>query len=464
MSALHLAPTHPDADASRRLELLARYDGRAPRYTSYPTALQFTGEVDAELYGQWLASLDPAESISLYAHIPFCHRLCWYCGCNTRAVRKPELISAYVDNLVQELILIEAKLPGRLAVGAVHLGGGTPNILSRDDLVSLFGALKQVFRFKPGIEIAAELDPSVLTESWARAAAFHGLNRASLGVQDLSPHVQEAVNRHESFEVVERAVGWLREAGIASINLDLMYGLPRQTQADVIRTLDQILTLRPERVALFGYAHVPWAKPHQRLINAAELAGAAERLDQSEAAAQHLIAAGYVRVGLDHFALPTDSMAIGLGEGALRRNFQGYTTDGHATLLGLGASSIGRMPGGFVQNITNEVAWRDAVLEGRLPVARGVVLTDDDRFRGDLIEQLMCDLQVDLAATCARHGLTLDALAEDIQRLCALEADGVVRLVDHRLSLTDLGRPFVRMVAQVFDRRSGDPNTHSRIV
>ena len=246
-------------------------DSRAPRYTSYPTALQFSDAVDGDVYGEWLAALNPAERVSLYVHVPFCARLCWYCGCHTRVVNKASLISDYVENLIDELALVEARLPGHLTAGALHLGGGTPNMLSRDDLVRLFGALRHVFRFAPGIEISAELDPATLTESWVRAAAFHGLTRASLGVQDLAPHVQEAVNRVEPFETVARAVGWLRAAGVGSINLDLMYGLPRQTTADVRSTLDAVLTLRPERIALFGYAHVPWAKPHQRLLPEDEL-------------------------------------------------------------------------------------------------------------------------------------------------------------------------------------------------
>lgn len=451
---------HPDPIASQRLRLLERYDQRAPRYTSYPTALDFGSAVDARVYGDWLSALDPADPVSVYVHVPFCARLCWYCGCNTRVVRKPELIADYVQGLIEELILVEQRLPGRMRAGAVHLGGGTPNMLSRDDLVRLFAALRHVFPFRPGVEISAELDPGVLTESWVKAAAFHGLTRASLGVQDLAPHVQEAVNRIEPFEVIERAVGWLRQAGIASVNLDLMYGLPRQRQADVVATLDRVLTLRPERIALFGYAHVPWAKSHQKLISASELAGAEERLEQSLAAADHLIAAGYVAVGLDHFALPDDPLC----QGKLRRNFQGYTIDPYPTLIGLGASSIGRLPQGYVQNQVGELAWRADLDAGRLPVARGLILTDEDRLRGEVIERLMCDFTVDLDAVAARHGQDLAAFAVDLRSLTALRADGLVEIVGGRVAVTALGRPFVRVVAQVFDRRSNVQQRFSRAV
>ncbi len=459
--ALALA-TH--TKAASRHELLSRYDSRAPRYTSYPTALQFSGDVTGELYGEWLSALDPHEPVSIYAHIPFCNRLCWYCGCNTRVVKKQSLISEYVDYLIDELALVEAKLPGRLKAGAVHLGGGTPNTLSRDDLVRLFGVLRHVFPFAPGVEISAELDPAVLTQDWVKAAAFHGLTRASLGVQDLAPHVQEAVNRIEPFEVVARAVGWLREAQIASINLDLMYGLPRQTVDDVVATLDSILTLRPERIALFGYAHVPWARPHQKLLEESELPDAEARLEQSEAAADRLRRAGYVAIGLDHFALPSDALATGSAAGTLRRNFQGYTTDPHPTLIGLGASSIGRAPQGFVQNVSSEVAWRAAISEGRLPVARGVALTDDDRLRGDVIERLMCDFAVDLDQVAARHGVEVSVFASDKARLQVLAADGLVSLAGDRVVVTPTGRPFVRLAARVFDRRSTESDGFSRIV
>jgi len=455
------AATIPDQD---HRTLLARYDSRAPRYTSYPTALQFSNEVNAEIYGDWLAGLDPSESISLYAHIPFCDRLCWYCGCNTRVVKKQALISEYVERLIDELALVEARLPGRIRAGAVHLGGGTPNMLSRDDLVRLFGALRHVFPFAPGVEISAELDPAVLTESWVKAAAFHGLTRASLGVQDLAPHVQQAVNRVEPFEVVARAAHWLRQAGVASINLDLMYGLPKQTTSDVVATLDKVLTLRPERIALFGYAHVPWARSHQKLIREEDLADANGRFEQSQAAAERLVKAGYIAIGLDHFALPNDDLALGVAAGTLRRNFQGYTTDQHPTLIGLGASSIGRMPDGYVQNLTAEVAWRDAIAQGRLPVARGVKLTDDDRLRADLIERLMCDFQVDLGAVAALHGVSPALFGGDVAKLSDLRADGLVELRGDVVRVTEAGRPFVRLAAQAFDHRSDAKEGFSRAI
>lgn len=434
-----------------RGELIAKYDGRTPRYTSYPTAAQFDAKVTPAVARQWLADLPLDKAVSVYVHVPFCERLCWYCGCNTRATTRAELVSEYVGWLIEEMALLQAALPGRMRAREIHLGGGTPNLLSRDDMTRLFGALRGMFNVSPGAQIAAELDPAVLTEGWVRAAAYHGLSRASLGVQDLSPVVQQAVNRIEPFEVVQRAAGWLRDVGVLSLNLDLMYGLPRQTVADVQNTLDSVLTLKPERLALFGYAHVPWMKANQQLIDGSQLPGPSERLDQAEGAAERLQAEGYVRIGLDHFALPTDEMAVALAEGRLHRNFQGYTTDAAGTLLGLGVSSISRLPQGFLQNLAREKPWRDQVQAGELPIARGVALTDEDRFRGDIIEQLMCGLAVDLAEIRARHGRRADALVVEHAALRPFLSDGLATLDGELLTVTEAGRPLVRSVAAVFD-------------
>ncbi len=450
--------------ADPRQQLLERYDGNVPRYTSYPTAVEFSNAVDEDSVAGWLGEVSLEERLSVYVHIPFCKRLCWYCGCNTRAVRNRSLISDYIAFVGDELALLERALPGRPHVGAIHLGGGTPNMLSREDLGSLFRALRHVFKVSPGAEIAAELDPAVLTEAWVKAAAFHGLTRASIGVQDLSPHVQQAVNRIESFEVVQRAVGWLRDAGIASINLDLMYGLPRQRTEDVMRTLDTILTLRPERLALFGYAHVPWVKSHQKLIDQDDLPGAAERLEQSEAAASLLEAEGYVRIGLDHFALPDDPLAVAMQQKRLRRNFQGYTADPHMTLIGVGASSISSLPQGYYQNDPTELGWRRRVQEGRLPVVRGVTLTDEDRFRGAIIETLMCRREVDLDVVCAEYGRSPAELGPELEVLAGMQADGLVGLSGDTVALTPLGQPWLRSVARVFDLRSGAQSRFSRVL
>ncbi len=436
------------------LKQLISLDERAPRYTSYPTALDFSDAVGEPEYRQWLQTLPTDEPVSLYAHVPFCQTLCWYCGCNTRAVRNPEIISKYVSLLVREIEMVGRSLPGRLSSGALHLGGGTPNMLGEADLDVLFSALRRTFAIHDGADISVEIDPAVLTEDWVRAAARHGLSRASLGVQDLSPAVQAAVNRIEPFEVIQRAAGWLRRAGVRSLNFDLMYGLPLQGVAEVQATLDQILTLRPERLALFGYAHVPWARAHQRLIDETQLAGAEDRLEQSEAAAERLKAEGYVRIGLDHYAVPEDTLAVALAEHRLHRNFQGYTTDPHTTLLAFGVSAIGRLPQGYVQNFVAETEWRAAVAADRLPVRKGLALTDEDRLRAEVIETLMCDLAVDAGVICRRRGRPEDHLDSALATLAPLVDAGVARVRDRRVEITPVGRPFLRTVAKAFDARS----------
>lgn len=432
--------------------LVAKYDGRAPRYTSYPTAVQFTPAVTAETYHGWLAALDPADPVSVYLHIPFCARLCWFCGCNTRAVNNHQPVRDYIGYLMAEIDVLGAALPGRLPANAFHLGGGSPNMLSPRDLRLVFGELRRVFAFEADLEVAAELDPASLTRDWVQAAAELGLSRASLGVQNLDPQVQKAVNRIESFEEVAQAVEWLREAEVRSVNIDLMYGLPHQTSANTLATLDHILRLQPDRVALFGYAHVPWMKAHQQLIDERALPGPVARLDQSEAAAERLVAEGYVRIGLDHFALPADELCRAQIDGRLRRNFQGYTTDGAGTLLGLGASAISSLPQGYVQNISQEVGWRAAVSRGELPIARGVGVTDDDLFRGEIIERLMCDLEVDLHKVCARYRRPPSDLAEERERLVPFAHDGLIRWEGDRILVTELGRLAIRSICAVFDR------------
>lgn len=454
-----------DAGVRPTAELIAKYDGRAPRYTSYPPATQFSAQVNAETYGLWLRDLPVEQAVSLYVHIPFCARLCWYCGCNTRAVNRHEPVGDYVRLLLDEIALLGAALPGRLPVGAIHFGGGTPNMLSTGEIDAIFDRLGQVFALTADVDVAVEMDPAVLTRDWVRAAAGRGMNRASLGVQNLTPEVQAAVNRRDTFEHIADCVAWLREARIGSINIDLMYGLPHQTTANTLSTLDQLLPLRPERLALFGYAHVPWMKSHQQLIDEAALPDAQARLDQSETAAERLAAEGYVRIGLDHFALPEDPMAKAQAAGTLRRNFQGYTTDPAVTLLGMGASAIGCLPQGFVQNAAHELTWRAAVKEGRLPITRGVAVDAEDRFRAEIIERLMCDFYVDLAAVCARHGRALSDLAEDVSRLAPFIADGLAQVRGARVEVLPAGHLLVRSIAAVFDAYfSAESQRHAKAI
>jgi oxygen-independent coproporphyrinogen-3 oxidase len=346
-------------------------------------------------------------------------------------------------------------------VSHLHWGGGTPTILEPDDIRRLANDLRETFGLAEGAEFAVELDPRGFTEAHAAALAAAGVGRASLGVQDCNPEIQAAINRVQPFATNARVVDLLRGAGVRAINLDLMYGLPGQTVADVARTVELCLGLVPDRIALFGYAHVPWMKKHQRLIDESRLPGIVERWEQAEEAARRLRAAGYRMIGLDHFARADDPLAAG----HLGRNFQGYTTDAADALVGLGASAIGSLPQGYVQNAVPIGVWRTRIERGEPPTVRGIALDADDRLRRTVIERLMCDLAVDLDEVAARHDAQATVFDDDLPALVPMVADGLARLDGHRLTITEEGRPFVRIAAAAFDRylRPGETR-HARAV
>ena len=431
--------------------LIAKYDQRVPRYTSYPTAPHFTPAVDPARHAGWLWELDPAIPVSLYLHVPFCDSLCLFCGCHTTVARRTEPLIAYATTLLAEIDLLARTIGHRAAVSHVHWGGGTPTTLPADWMLTVGTRLRQHFDFLADAEIAVEVDPRTLAAESLAAMAEMGVNRASLGVQDFDPAVQRAVNRIQPYDVTAACAERLRGIGVRSLNLDLIYGLPFQTVASVAATVRQALALRPDRVAVFGYAHVPWMKKHQSLLSDESLPGPLERFEQREAADAELVAAGYVAVGLDHYALPEDSMATAAGSDRLRRNFQGYTTDDAGTLLGLGASSISALPQGYTQNLPSVPAWRDAVRADTLPTARGVALTDDDRLRRSVIEQLMCTMQVDLVAMAEAHGADPAPLLAAGPGLVDQAKDGLVEWDGRRIRVTALGKPFMRATAALFD-------------
>lgn len=445
--------------------LAEKYDRAVPRYTSYPTAPHFRPMADDATYRGWLDELDPAQPLSLYFHIPFCDEMCWFCGCYTKIVNRYEPVRRYLDALEAEIALIADALSGPFRAQHLHWGGGSPTMLQAPDWLELTERLRRAFTLTADAELAVEIDPRDATEEYIAALGEAGVNRASIGVQDFHPDVQAAVNRHQPFAVVERVCGWLRGHGIAAINLDLMYGLPHQTVERVEAMVDLAVRLEPARVALFGYAHVPWMKSHQRLIDEATLPGTAERWRQNAAAGRRLQEHGLVPIGLDHFARPDDPLAVAAAHRRLHRNFQGYTTDAAATLLGLGASAIGSLPQGYVQNLMPLKDYREAVFSGRLPVARGLALGDDDRLRGEIIERLMCDLAVDAAAVCERHGAEPAVLDPALGALAPLAADGLIEVEGRRVAVTEAGRPFVRLAAAAFDAYLGTGQArHSRAV
>jgi oxygen-independent coproporphyrinogen-3 oxidase len=441
--------------------LVTKYGGAVPRYTSYPTANHFTPAIGSEAFGRWLGNLPVEEPVSLYVHIPFCEKLCWYCGCNTSVVRRVDPVRDYVATLSQEIALVRRAIGRRLNVTHLHLGGGSPNILPPNEFDRVFAALNDAFAIGVDAAIAIEIDPRILTPQWLHAVASAGVSRVSFGIQDFDPKVQQAVNRFQPYMTVKCAVDAVRAAGIASINLDLMYGLPHQTADSICRSIDLAISLEPDRLALFGYAHVPWMMAHQKLIDAAALPGPEERFMQQEVASKRLTAAGFVQIGFDHFALPADSLARAARCGTLRRNFQGYTDDDASVLIGLGASSISMLPEGYVQNDASVRNWRQSIECGRLATTRGIRLSPEDKARRALIEELLCNLSVDLTALPdAERGTIYAALDE-------MEQDGLVTLTGDALRVTERGRPFLRAVCSVFDayfRREAAAPRHSLAV
>lgn len=379
-----------------------------PRYTSYPTAPQFTAGVGPATYGRWL-ELEAGRGgpVSLYLHVPFCRSICNYCGCTTKAALRDDPVRAYARVLKDEIRIIGART-GRIEVSHLHWGGGTSNILPADCMEELVGLLAETFSFRSDLEHAIELDPRHLTWDGTGSLARLGVNRASLGVQTLDAAVQEAIGRIQSWAVVEDAALATREAGIADVNFDLMFGLPFQTEASIAITVEQTVSLLPSRYAMFGYAHVPWMKAHQRLIRDETLPDAGARIAHARLARRNLEASGYHGVGIDHFARASDPLVAAMKNGSLRGNFQGYTTDTATTLIGIGASSISRTPSGYAQNLPDNLGWQRRIAAGELPVARGKVMDLEDKMRVDAIEAIHCFFEVDLGEVAERHGAGVD--------------------------------------------------------
>lgn len=446
---------------------LARQCGqdRLPRYTSHPTAPNFAPSIGEAEYRRWLESMPVRQPASLYLHVPFCRSMCWYCGCHTSVTKRDDPIAIYAGGLRQEVRLVADAIGERLPISHVHFGGGTPTIMAPELFVDLVGALRHSFFVLPDAEIAVEIDPRTLTEQMSEALGFCGVNRASLGVQSFDPVVQRAINRLQTFEQTAASVKRLRRAGVIRINFDLIYGLPMQTGDSCIDTVAMCVDLRPDRFSVFGYAHIPLFKKHQRRIDEGALPDNIERHRQSETIANALVEAGYVRIGLDHFALPHDNLATAMREGRLHRNFQGYTDDSADILIGLGASAIGRMPQGFVQNAVATRDYLARIAEEKLATVKGYSFTDDDRFRADIIERIMCDMAVDLPRIAKRHGRETRSAIIDRSRLQSLITDGAVTMTDDRIAMSDGAEFLVRSVASAFDAHlARSAATHSRAV
>lgn len=447
-------------------EIFGRYAERPlPRYTSYPTAPHFTASADDSSYRARLAALDERETASLYLHVPFCRSMCWYCGCHTSVTARDAPIDRYMESLREELEMVAGSIPHRLRLQHIHFGGGTPTLMGPAHFIDMMKRIRQRFDIAEDAEVAIEIDPRTLEPAMVEGLGHGGITRASLGVQSFDPKVQRAINRIQSEEQTAQAVRRLRDAGIFRVNFDLIYGLPHQDLASCLDTVERAVALAPDRLAVFGYAHVPSFKLHQRKIAESTLPGSRERQEQADAISRALRAAGYRQIGLDHFALPGDSLAIAAEDGRLHRNFQGYTTDPCPTLIGLGASSIGRLPQGYVQNVLLVGEYQRRIAAGVMPVTKGCDLSHEDRLRAAVIERIMCDYEVDLDEVCGRFGADADRLIESAPALDALIADGIARRDRHRIAVPADARPLVRALAAAFDEYLGQGQArHSRAV
>jgi oxygen-independent coproporphyrinogen-3 oxidase len=429
------------------LELAKRYAAPVPRYTSYPTAAQFHGGIGRHEAATWLGALPPGSALSLYVHIPFCASLCWYCACNMSVANRYERVARYLDVLSSEMGHAAALMPAAHRVVHMAWGGGSPSILAPADILRLAGRLRELFSIPDTAEFAVEVDPRGLDAERVRAFKTAGVNRVSIGVQDFDPAVQTAINRPQSFETTRDAVNMLRDAGIVRINIDLVYGLPHQTRAGVERTLEQVLMLDPDRVAMFGFAYLPERIRHQRLILPRDLPDATDRLGQASRVSRVLSRHGYVRIGLDHFAKADDELA----RGPVHRNFQGYTTDPSDALIGFGASAVSRFAEGFTQNAANVADYERRIEEHGLATARGVALSEDDRMRAYVIERLMCDLAFSADDLSQRYGEAAKELNETAEHLIDEDRDGLVTRTPDGFRVTERGRPFVRSICACFD-------------
>lgn len=430
-----------------RRETVLKYCAPVPRYTSYPTAPHFTARVSELQYVSWLSELPSPATLSLYVHIPFCTSLCWYCGCNTKATWHHAPIASYLNFLHAEIGNVAAIVPPGHTVTHIHWGGGSPNILLPADILALSDLLRSSFNIADAAEFAVEIDPRHLEPGQVAAFAGAGVNRVSIGVQDFEPAVQAAIGRVQGFETTRSAVDAFRSHGVSSINVDLMYGLPHQTRASIERTLGQVLDLGPDRIAVFGYAHLPERLKHQRLIPEAALPDVLERYAQSRRIARRLGEHGYVGIGLDHFAKPTDALAAG----PVSRNFQGYTSDAADALIGLGASAIGRFPQGYVQNAMAVGDYARRIRDYGLATARGIELSDEDRVRAHVIERLMCGLGFSAADLAQHFGAAAGPAVEDARALLGSDEDGLLQATADGFEVTERGRPFIRSICACFD-------------
>ncbi|MEI2807495.1 MAG: oxygen-independent coproporphyrinogen III oxidase [Albidovulum sp.] len=446
-----------------QLARLGLFDARVPRYTSYPTAPHFNQTVDAEIFRGWVRSIPENSRISLYMHVPFCRRLCWFCACRTQGTATDDPVRAYAEVLRAELAVLARDLPRGVTLSRLHWGGGTPTMMPPEVMAEVAGAVFDIVPLGENAEFSVEIDPNEIDDGRLDALAAAGMNRASIGVQDFDPAIQEAIGRDQSFEVTKLAIDKLRARGIASLNADILFGLPHQNNERIAASVQKLLSLGPDRVALYGYAHVPWMARRQVMIPSDALPRPEERLRLFETARDLFVADGYAEIGIDHFALPTDGLAVAAREGRLRRNFQGYTDDTAPVLVGLGASSISRFPQGYAQNAPSTSAYTKAVRDGRYATVKGHGFQGEDVLRARMIEALMCDFRIDAAEMKRDFGATEAQLRAMFDRARG-EFGDMVTVSAAGIAIPAEARPLTRMIARAFDAYDLSKAGHSPAV
>lgn len=441
-------------------KIITKYDHQVPRYTSYPPATQFRAPDAGYTYASWLR--DMRGDVSLYVHIPFCARLCYYCGCNMRVVNDYAPVADYLSVLKREMVMVSAHAGGPSRITHIHFGGGSPTMIAAADFGGLMQSIRDCFDVANDAEISIEADPRNMSEARIAAYAKAGVTRISLGVQDFNDDVLESINRPQPYHATHEAVTVCRAYGLNHINFDLMYGLPGQTPEKIRRNMELAVLLNPDRIAYFGYAHVPWMKRHMNLLPQDRLPNLMQRYELQSLGADILQNAGYEAIGIDHYVRPLDSMALAHAGHRLRRNFQGYTTDLAPTLIGLGASSIGECDHGHHQNAPDVKAYMAQVSAGQLPTAKILTFRPEDRPVKALIESLMCYLQVDLPEICGRYSLPENYFDEDLARLVPLQEDGIVRITGRTVIVDPRYRVLTRVVCEAFDRYAHEEQAFRR--
>ena len=446
-----------------RFSRMGLFDARVPRYTSYPTAPHFGDATGPGDFGDWIAGLTPGREISLYVHIPFCRRLCWFCACRTQGTQKQAPVVSYLETLKQELQLLAATLPKGIHLSRLHWGGGTPTLLSGDMIRDLAESIFSVAPLAGDAEFSVEIDPNELDAERVDALAEMGMTRASIGVQDFDPEIQKVIGRQQSFEITQRAADMIRNKGIESLNTDILFGLPGQSREKMTQSVQKLLSLNPDRIALYGYAHVPWMARRQSMIPSDTLPSPQERLALFDTAHELLTWDGYEAIGIDHFARPEDGLAKAQKAGRLRRNFQGYTDDQSDALIGLGASSISRLPQGYAQNAPATSAYVGHIRSGSFATTRGHSLSSEDRLHARMIEMIMCDFHIATDELVRDFGVGRDHVRRLLDRANERFENGL-KVDDKGLSIPQDMRPLTRMIARQFDLYDMSVHGHSSAI